>query len=256
MQLTTFLPAIFAVSALAAPIAPAVRHNTPATKSHTPAIHPANNQGTTPPARDRTPSKVLVPVAPATEKEATTTTEKPAAPAAKEHKLPTNNQGVSPPARDRTPLVQSTTPAKRQNVGSAIVQNNCPFDINLISTSDLSGNVQLVPAGQSYREQFGGTSGAGISIKMSPDDDWSYNLAQFEYTYQPENNQVWYDISFVNGNPYMGNNQQIITGDATCPSPFCAAGDSDCNQAYLIPAPDPQPNWACDPSLDLVYQLC
>lgn len=92
---------------------------------------------------------------------------------------------------------------------------------------------------------------AGVSLKMSLVDDipeggpWGgLPIAQFEYTAGA--GEFWYDMSMVDcvipgtsnpiNCPFLAEGWNLVVNDGSCPSKFCAAGNSDCLDVYYLAA--------------------
>lgn len=143
------------------------------------------------------------------------------------------------------PLVKAT--------GDAIVDNQCTFPVYLWSVSSTSGPMVTVPSGGNYSEQYRTNSnGGGISIKIASESDQNAGITQFEYTLA---GTIWYDISNINGYPFENWGVTLIPSDSTCTTKLCAAGITECSDAYNQPD-DNLATADCSSSADLVLVLC
>lgn len=139
-------------------------------------------------------------------------------------------------------------------LGTAIVHNQCDFDVYLWSVSDTAGSMQTLSAnGGEYSEAYqNNPDGGGISIKVGRDTT-GFNITQYEYTLQ--SGSLWYDLSLINGYPFVEFGVSIIPSDTTCSSVICPAGLELCAAAYMVP----DDNFAtaeCTSSADTVMLLC
>ena len=141
----------------------------------------------------------------------------------------------------------------RQPIGSAVVENDCTFDVQVLST--LTGQPATLAPGTRYSETFGGTQQQGESLKVSPDGNFDDNFSSLEYMLDTDG-QVFYDISNINGYPFARFGDGINPSDPSCASPQCPAGDNPCADAYNEPDPPVQPNFSCSQSVTLVYHVC
>lgn len=71
--------------------------------------------------------------------------------------------------------------------------------------------------------------GPQVSVKL----DWDGSFTspyQFEFNYDSGSNQIWYDLSAVNGDPFVNNYRTIVPYYGNCETIICAPGDSsnDC----------------------------
>lgn len=126
--------------------------------------------------------------------------------------------------------------------GSVLITNNLNVDVYAWSVTDVSGPMLVLPAnGGVYTEAWKlNPNGGGVSIKLSTDPN-QQDVLQFEYTQAVDT--IFWDLSCIN----MGSDSQftkygfaVQPTDATssCPSAICAAGDTACSDAYLLPYDD------------------
>ncbi|KAJ5493007.1 Secreted thaumatin-like protein cetA [Penicillium diatomitis] len=126
--------------------------------------------------------------------------------------------------------------------GSVLITNNLSVDVYAWSVTDVSGPMITLPAnGGVYTEAWQtNPNGGGVSIKLSTDPN-QQDVLQFEYTQAVDT--IFWDLSCIN----MGSNSQFTKygfavlpteSSSSCPSAICAAGDSACSDAYLIPTDD------------------
>jgi len=140
------------------------------------------------------------------------------------------------------------------NAGSAVVKNECPSDVHLWSVGDTPGVMQTVPSGGVWSEPYYSKSGGGgISIKITTDDDQYGSVTQFEYTL--DGATLWYDISNINGYPFVDSGLTLIPSDDTCRTVVCPAGVELCSDAYNV-WNDDQATAACGSAADMTLVLC
>ena len=132
------------------------------------------------------------------------------------------------------PGVTESEPKSLATVGSAVVSNRCNFNVFLRSVGSSVGPEVTIAPGKTYSEQFHlSGSGSGISIKVDksgdPTGSGAGNIAQFEYTLA--SNLVYYDLSLINGDPFVANRQAIVPADASCHQVVCNANQQPCPDA-------------------------
>lgn len=140
------------------------------------------------------------------------------------------------------------------SAGSAIIHNQCDFPVYLWSVSNTAGPMQELAAnGGEYTEEYrNNPNGGGVSMKIAADKAAS-EITQFEYTL--EDADLWYDLSNINGYPFMDWGVTIIPSDDKCNEVICPAGIELCAAAYNTPTED----WAtamCPSTADMVVLLC
>ena len=142
--------------------------------------------------------------------------------------------------------------------GVATLVNACGYDIFYAPTSgsEWSGMVSLPPGG-SYSLPYA-DPGQGTSIKVSPADDLSGPITQLEFTWA--DGKINYDISNINGNPFMANGMVLtpsMSNDPNNPSCVpvdCPAGDGTCTAAYN--QPDDTATKVCSDAASLTMVVC
>lgn len=152
------------------------------------------------------------------------------------------------------PIVKTNTIANRQAPGWWQVQNNCDFTIFYSSVNE---QVTVVPDG--YVEPGTTTSGAfagdldGLSVKLCSDAAGCANPYQFETTVDMETGQIFYDLSAVNGDPFIGGPRSIYPSDGSGPTFSCASGD---DSACAFTSPTVGPVGASSLSAVIIAQFC
>lgn len=95
---------------------------------------------------------------------------------------------------------------KQSQSGGAVVINQCNYDIPLkaipaqasgIENAQESDKTLTASGGQFFTPFVQLLTAGGWSIKLNTIDSWK-NIMQFEYTWA-DDNQIWYDNSFVDG---------------------------------------------------------
>ena len=140
------------------------------------------------------------------------------------------------------------------SAGNVVIQNQCNFPAYLWSVSNVAGPMQTLPAnGGEYTETYrNNPDGGGISMKLATDSAAS-NITQFEYTL--ETSTLWYDLSNINGYPFMAWGVSVIPSESTCNEVICPAGVALCADAYNTPTED-YATAACTSDADVVVLLC
>lgn len=146
---------------------------------------------------------------------------------------------------------------RRDNITSdgVIITNNMDQTVYLWSVADVSSDMTTLNSGDSYSETWrSNPNGGGISIKMSFTEE-AVDVLQYEYTL--EDPTIWWDLSCID----MGTNSQFTTvgfdvssDDSSCPAASCAAGDTACADAYLVPS-DNQATHACNADVLMTLNL-
>jgi len=119
--------------------------------------------------------------------------------------------------------------------GQAIIQNNCGYQVTVLSTS--TNNQATVGAGSTFTEPLNGH--ASLKIARDPSGLWAHGITQFEYSVA---DTLWYDISLIdctNGNDASGcpGHEAGITMTASggdCAVANCPPGAFCPDQAYFV----------------------
>jgi hypothetical protein len=137
-------------------------------------------------------------------------------------------------------------------VGSTILKNECSSDVYVWTVSDTPGTMVTIPAGGKYSEAYqANPDGGGISMKIATSTEQS-TITQFEYTLT---DVLWYDISNINGFPFMASGLTLIPSDSSCRSMICPAGVELCTAAYNQPD-DNAATAMCSNTGDMTLILC
>ncbi|KAF2479089.1 hypothetical protein BDY17DRAFT_313669 [Neohortaea acidophila] len=139
------------------------------------------------------------------------------------------------------------TTALAQGIGSAIVLNNCNYDVSLNNVPASGGGASAVsqtlsPGGTYTQEWTQLTNGDGWSIKLAPPG--ASSVMQYEYTFQNDGT-IWYDLSEVNGDPFNGDWVISATGD-------CAPRQA----AYMYSTDDAYGEQSCPQASAITVSLC
>ena len=156
--------------------------------------------------------------------------------------------------------------------GSAIIKNSCADDVYFWSCGDTPGSMVTVGAGQSHPQTYySKQGGGGISLKIGVKypqgpkmgqipgiwDQPAPNMTQFEYTVGtpgPPANAVFYDISNINGYPFVEGGVKMTSSDGSV-NVACPKGVEYCQGAYNAPHDDHATGSAAD-HVDLTLELC
>ncbi|RAK97362.1 Bys1 family protein [Aspergillus ibericus CBS 121593] len=108
-----------------------------------------------------------------------------------------------------TPHPTTTTPPpdnKAITPGHATIHNNCTTPIYIWSVSSTTSPQYTIPATQNYSEIFHhDAQTGGVSIKITTVRNGLYTGSpQMIFAYNLVNEQVWFDLSDVFGDPFRG----------------------------------------------------
>ncbi|KAF2030888.1 hypothetical protein EK21DRAFT_64558 [Setomelanomma holmii] len=112
---------------------------------------------------------------------------------------------------------------KRNPVGRAIVTNQCDASLYLWSVGSGIGAQQTIGKDQSYSETFHRdpfSGGIALKITAVPDGIFQPNVSQtnFAYNYDESTNTIWYDMSDVFGDGFVGRRMTVKPTDPNCQS--------------------------------------
>jgi hypothetical protein len=153
--------------------------------------------------------------------------------------------------------------------GNAIVSNRCPYDIWLFSTSANNFESAIhIPARSQHSEPF---SSSPTSLKIS-NSSQLVGGAHTQFEYSLINNQIWYDISFVDcakgqsagSCPGHDLGLAIDSNDSKCGKIDCKAGSYCPTQVYYVDQPKlkmgiEEPVFTCPGAgsgMDLYMKVC
>ena len=157
--------------------------------------------------------------------------------------------------------------------GSAIIKNSCADDVYFWSVGDSPGDMTTVAGGSSSSPQtyYSKSGGGGISMKIGTKytsgpktgqipgiwDLPAPNMTQMEYTVGspgPPANAVFYDISNINGYPFVKGGVKMTSSDGSV-NVMCPKDVQYCQAAYNAPHDDHATGSAPD-HIDLTLELC
>ena len=157
--------------------------------------------------------------------------------------------------------------------GNAIVKNSCGDAAYFWSCGDSEGPLVVIGPGSSHTEAYYTKSGgggpslkiassyaSGPKIGQAPASIYDLpqpNITQFEYTVGspgPPANMVWYDISNINGYPFVNGGLKMTSSDGSV-NVACPADVQYCQSAYNAPHDD-HATGSAHQSVDLTLELC
>jgi hypothetical protein len=143
----------------------------------------------------------------------------------------------------KTTILFAALQATLAAAGNAIISNRCSYDIWVWSVVPGSSSSAIyIPAGTQHSEAM--RSGSPTSFKISKTNQLvGGKHTQFEYSII--NNQMWYDISFVNcaqgessaNCPGADGGLAMSSPNSACGSVNCAPGSYCPSQAYFVDQP-------------------
>ena len=162
------------------------------------------------------------------------------------------------------PLALAALPAfvaLAQAVGQVQIVNQCEYSVNLWSCADKDSNMFTIEPDKDYKETYTSkTGGGGISIKIAINATTLYTwpnppvpITQLEYTLG--GGKIWYDVSNINGYPFVDNGLNLTTSDNGGPVVKCPPKVAHCDGAYNKPDDDHATGATAD-SADLIMVLC
>ncbi|KAF2464563.1 uncharacterized protein BDR25DRAFT_296495 [Lindgomyces ingoldianus] len=161
----------------------------------------------------------------------------------------------------------------RAALGTAIVSNRCDHDIWLWSVDERTNKGPIkIPKRSKYSEPMRNPcNGCGISLKISNSNQLQGGK-QTQFEYAIANNQIYYDISFVDcakGNnadncPGHAHGLRIDSPQKSCGVLNCASGAYCVHDAYYVDDPLAKmgikaPVLGCGPgktNMDLYFKVC
>jgi hypothetical protein len=128
-------------------------------------------------------------------------------------------------ARMRSPIAAIVTAlavaGTTEAVGRARVVNNCPFAVSVWSVGgQIQGPYRLNAGGGFYAETFfkdPQTGGKALKVTI-PADGLYTGAPQTNFAYNLDGASIWYDLSDVFGDPFVGRRLLISSAQTTCPS--------------------------------------
>lgn len=145
-----------------------------------------------------------------------------------------------------TTLLFAAMQASLALAGNAILSNRCSYDVWVWSVDQSGSSAAIhVPARSQYSEPLRSTcNGCGTSLKISKTDKL-VGGAQTQFEYTITNNQLWYDISFVDcakdksadSCPGHDKGLSMIGSDSVCGEAVCSGGSYCPKMSYYVDFP-------------------
>lgn len=160
---------------------------------------------------------------------------------------------VSEPLNNNTTTTNDTT-IERRAIGGWVIQNNCNSNIYYTSVDQSKPPIVstgVVAAHKSAAGPYGGNNN-GVAIKMC----WAAGCSdpyQFELTRHDASQQIFYDLSAINGDPFKGVHRGVYSSDGSGAALWCNAGSESCS--YMFPKDDTHTK-AARLSSNIVAQFC
>lgn len=143
----------------------------------------------------------------------------------------------------KSTIILAALQATLAAAGNAIISNRCNYDIWVWSVGQGSSSAAIhVPARGQYTEAM--RSGSPTALKVSKSNALlAGQHTQFEYSIV--NNQMWFDISFVNcakgqssaSCPGADAGLSMTSPNSACGKVHCAGGSYCPSQAYFVDQP-------------------
>jgi hypothetical protein len=197
------------------------------------------------------------------------------------HSLPKTNQSITPSLTlyktakmmftKSTTLLFAAMQASLAVAGNAILSNRCSYDIWVWSVSQTTGSSSAihVPARSQHIEAMQPNSPTSLKVSKT---EQLLNGQHTQFEYSIVNNQLWYDISFVNcasdnsasNCPGHKEGLSMSSPNKACAPMKCAAGAYCPTQAYYCAQPMltlgiQEPVFTCPgagASMDLNMNMC
>ncbi len=134
-------------------------------------------------------------------------------------------------------------------VGSARVLNLCSNPVYLWSVGGSIGAKQTITLGNTYSETFRrDPQSGGIALKITRVDDGLFqpNVPQTIFSYNLDNNKIWYDLSAVFGDAFAGTRLELKPSDPACQSILWTDGRPPAGSQVKV----------CDSQTNLTLTLC
>lgn len=145
-----------------------------------------------------------------------------------------------------TTLLFAAMQASLALAGNAVLSNRCSYDVWVWSVDQKGSSAAIhVPARSKYTEPLRSTcEGCGTSLKVSKTNQLSGGT-QTQFEYSIVNNQVWYDISFVDcasgqsadSCPGHDKGLSMIGSDSACGKAVCKSGTYCPEMSYYVDFP-------------------
>jgi hypothetical protein len=127
--------------------------------------------------------------------------------------------------------------------------NQCDFDVFIWSVANVPNNSQTVAPNNFWSEPYRlNPNGGGISLKVAT-QSIDTTIVQLQYTYHVDDPNIPYDISNLNGYPFMEWGFNLFPSIPSCPTVLCDPGVPLCANGFNNPK-------SCDVAGNLVLFLC
>ncbi|KAK4099598.1 hypothetical protein N658DRAFT_487603 [Parathielavia hyrcaniae] len=135
-------------------------------------------------------------------------------------------------------------------LGKARVVNNCDETVHLWSVgSQVAGPYALSPQGSGYyAEEFRKDPvTGGMALKVTRAADGLYTGApQTVFAYNLDGDKIWYDLSDVFGDPFVGHKLVVASVEQACPSIIWPTGVPPAGSQVKV----------CTSDQDVIFTLC
>ncbi len=134
-------------------------------------------------------------------------------------------------------------------VGSVRVYNICSRPVYIWSVGGSIGPKQTIRQGYSYNETFRrDPQSGGIALKITQVDDGLFKpeVPQTIFSYNLDNDKIWYDLSAVFGDGFVGRRLEIQPSDPACQSILWPEGRPPAGSQVKV----------CDSQANLTLTLC
>jgi hypothetical protein len=155
--------------------------------------------------------------------------------------------------------VMAERSAPKPTVGSAIIQNKCPYSVYLwpVDQSRNPQNPVVIGSKGTWQEKYHVPKPAGgVSLKISRTPQL-VDITQFEYTLAA--GTIWYDGSNVDCKkgrcPFEKSGITLTPSNKACPKTRCAPGEAPCHGFYTLYNDDVN-SLACGQTAGLTMVLC
>lgn len=122
-------------------------------------------------------------------------------------------------------------------------------------------NFQPIPAGGLHVAFGSYLAGEGITIQCGIGSDIR-EVSQIEWTHEPSQGKVYFDLSNVKGDPFMPYGMTVYTSEGrssqfpTCYGALCKPGDGQCAYVYNDDDDARAGERSCSSSVDVSWHLC
>ncbi|KAK4122196.1 hypothetical protein N657DRAFT_575886 [Parathielavia appendiculata] len=149
----------------------------------------------------------------------------------------------------RSILALATVAPLASALGKARVVNNCDETVHVWSVgSQVEGPYGLSPKVGYYAEEFRKDPvTGGKALKVTRNADGLYTGApQTVFAYNLDGDKIWYDLSDVFGDAFVGKKLVVASAEQTCPSIIWPTGVPPAGSQVKV----------CTANQDVVFTLC